>query len=77
MKHGVGKDIYVAQNVIEMAIVSTSSSTSLGAMKSCIGLNKRTLRRGFYRRQVLDVKEEGEQLVKGDTRGWKNALSKG
>ncbi len=56
LKHGVGKDIYVAQNVIEVAIVSTSSNTSLGATRSCIGLNKRTLRRGFYQRQVLDVK---------------------
>ncbi len=67
----------MAQNDIEVAIVSTSSSTSLGTTRSCIGLNKRALRRGFYRRQVLDVIEEGEQWVKGDKRVWKNASSKG
>jgi hypothetical protein len=67
----------MAQNVIEVATVSTSSSTSLGTIRNCVGLNTRALKRGFYWRQLLEVKEEGEQWVKGDRIVWKNALSKG
>jgi hypothetical protein len=56
----------MAQNVIKVAIVPTSSSTSLGTIRNCVGLNTRAFKRGFYQRQLLDVKEEGKQWVKGD-----------
>jgi hypothetical protein len=75
LKYGVGKDIYVVHNVVEVAIISTSSSIGLRVVGSCVGLNRRALRRAFHRRQFLDAKEEGEQWAKGDRRVLKYALA--
>jgi hypothetical protein len=60
LKYGAGKDIYVARNVVEAIVISTSSSTSLRVVGNCVGLNRRTLRRAFHQRQLLDAKEKGE-----------------
>jgi hypothetical protein len=68
LKYGVGTDIYAVRNVVEVVVVSTSLNTSLKATWSCVGFNRRALRRAFHQRQLLDVKKEREQWVKGDRR---------
>jgi hypothetical protein len=59
LKYGAG-NIYVARNILEAIVTSTSSSTSLRVVGSCVGLNRRTLKRAFHQKQLLDAKEKGK-----------------
>jgi hypothetical protein len=76
LKYGVGKDIYAARNVVEAIVISTSSSTNLWVVGSCVGFKRRALRRAFHHKQLLDANEKGEWWVKGDRIIQKYALAK-
>jgi hypothetical protein len=45
LKFGIKKDKYVGRNVIEVVVVSSSGPKSLQAIKSCLGMYKRTIQR--------------------------------
>jgi hypothetical protein len=68
LKYGAGKYIYVALNVVEATIISTSSRIGLKAIGNCVGLKRRALRKNFHWRQLLDAKEKGKRWVKGGRR---------
>ena len=75
LKYGVGKDKYVARNVIEAAVISVDDSRSVLAASRCIGMNRRTLRRAVSRRRMLNEREEGVLWCKSDRKKRKDALS--
>jgi hypothetical protein len=54
LKYGAGKDQYVAKNIIEAAMVSSNNIESLRATKSCLGMNRRTIKRSFERRKLFN-----------------------
>ena len=74
LKFGVGKDKYVARNVVEVAVVSTTSGSNMLGAGKCIGLNRRSLLRASHRRQLLDAKEETECWAKGDRKTRKDSI---
>ncbi len=76
LKYGVGKDQYVAQNVVKAVVVSTSYLSRLTIVKKCVGLNRRSLRRVVHQRQMLDAKRDGEYRAKGDRIIKKDAILK-
>ena len=75
LKYGVGRDRYVARNVIEAAVISVDDSKSVQAASKCIGMNRRTLRRAVKRRRMLNDREEGVLWAKSDRKKRKDALS--
>ena len=74
LKYGVGKDKYVARNVVEVAVVSTTSGSNMLGAGKCIGLNRRSLLRGSHRRQLLDAKQDKECWAKGDRKPRKDSI---
>ena len=74
LKFGVGKDKYVARNVVEVAVVSTTSGSNMLGAGKCIGLNRRSLLRASHRRQLLDAKEAKECWAKGDRKPRKDSI---
>lgn len=76
MKYGVGKDQYVAQNVIEAIVLSTFSLFGLKVVEMHVGLNRRSLRRALCQRQLLDAKQEGKYWAKRDKKIKKDVVSK-
>jgi len=74
LKFGKGKDKYVARNVVEAAVVSTTSGSNMLGAGKCIGLNRRSIRRASHRRQLLDAKEDNECWAKGDRRPRKDSI---
>jgi len=56
LKYGVGKDQYVAQNVVKVVVVSTSSLYGLKAARTHVGFNRRSLTRALHQMQLLDAK---------------------
>ncbi len=58
LKFCIGKDKYVARNVVEPIMVSSSNPQSLQAIKSCLGMNKRTIQRASVWRKLLDPKKK-------------------
>ena len=74
LKFGVGKDKYVARNVVEVAVVSTTSGSNMLGAGKCIGLNRRSLLRGSHRRQLLDAKQDKECWAKGDRKPRKDSI---
>jgi hypothetical protein len=43
LKYGKGKDYYFAHHIVEAIVVSTQSSSSIQAAKSCVGLNYKSI----------------------------------
>lgn len=74
LKFGKGKDIYVARNVVEVAVGSTTSGSNMLGAGKCIGLNRRAILRGSHRRQLLDAKEDNECWAKGDRKPRKDSI---
>ena len=74
LKFGVGKDNYLARNVVEAAVVSATSGSNMMGAGKCIGLNRRSLLRASHRRQLLDAKEESECWAKGDRKPIKDSI---
>ncbi len=74
LKFGKGKDIYVARNVVEVAVGSTTSGSNMLGAGKCIGLNRRAVLRGSKRRQLLDAKEDNECWAKGDRKPRKDMI---
>jgi hypothetical protein len=66
LKYSVKKDQYVARNVVEATMVSSNNIESLRIAKSCLSMNRRTIRRAFERRKLLDSQEIGHKWVKGN-----------
>ena len=75
LKYGVGRDKYVARNVIEAAVIHVADSKSTQAASKCIGMNRRTVRRAVKRRRMLNAGEEGVRWAMGDRKKRKDALS--
>lgn len=75
LKYGVGRDRYVARNVIEAAVIDVEDSRAAIAASRCIGMNRRTLRRAVARRRMLNVREQGVLWSKSDRKKRKDALS--
>ena len=74
LKFGFGKDKRVARNVVEVAVVSTTSGSNMLGAGKCIGLNRRSLLRASHRRQLLDAKEDNERWAKGDRKPRKDTI---
>jgi hypothetical protein len=74
LKFGKGKDIYMARNVVEVAVGSTTSGSNMLGAGKCIGLNRRAVLRGSRRRQLLDAKEDNERWAKGDRKPRKDSI---
>lgn len=75
LKYGQGKDKYTARNVIEAAVVSVGDEKTLRAAATCIGMNKRTLRRAFVRRERLNHGASGEVWAKAGRKKRADALT--
>jgi hypothetical protein len=75
LKYGVGRDRYLAWNVIEAAVISVGDGRSSRAVGQCIGLNRRILRRAIRRRRSLNDWEEGAVWAKKDRKKRRDALS--
>lgn len=75
LKYGVGKDKYIARNVIEAAVISVDDSRTVLAASKCIGMNRRTLRRAVARRRLLNQQEQGVLWGKSDQKKRKDALT--
>lgn len=74
LKYGVGRDRYLARNVIEAAVISVKDDECIQAAARCIGMNRKTLRRALKRRHSLNQGVEGEMWAKNDRRKRKDAL---
>ena len=74
LKFGKGKDKYVARNVVEVAVVSTTSGSNMHGARKCIGLNRRSVVRASRRRQLLDAKKDNECWAKGDRKPRKDTI---
>ena len=74
LKFGHSKDKYVARNVVEVAVGSTTSGSNMLGAAKCIGLNRRAVLRGSHRRQLLDAKEDNECWAKGDRKARKDSI---
>ena len=74
LKFGYGKDKYLARNVVEVAVVSTTSGSNMLGAGKCIGLNRKALLRASQRRQLLDAREEYECWAKGDRKPRKDSI---
>jgi hypothetical protein len=75
LKFGLGRDRYLARNVIEAAVIDVKDKRSAQAAAHRIGMNKRTLRRAISRRISLNAGEVGAIWAKGDRKRQKDALS--
>ena len=75
LKYGVGRDRYMARNVIEAAVVDVKDARAATAASRCIGMNRRTLRRAIARRRMLNVREQGVLWSKCDRKKRRDALS--
>jgi hypothetical protein len=51
LKYNVGKEQYVAQNVVEIVVVSTFSLFGLKVVGTHVSFNRRSLRRVLHQRQ--------------------------
>jgi hypothetical protein len=60
VKSGSGRDKALARRVIEAAVISLDDVEDMRAAASCIGLNKRTIRRAVARRRSLNISTLGE-----------------
>jgi len=61
LKYKTGKDQSLARGVIEAAVMSVEEDERcIKAAATCIGMNRRTLRRGFERRRLLNAESDGE-----------------
>jgi hypothetical protein len=60
LKYGIGRDRYLARNVIEAAVISIGDDRCMRAAGRCIGMNRRTLRRAKQRRDLLNKRSDGE-----------------
>ena len=60
LKYAKGKDHRIARNVLEAAVISLEDADCVEAALTCVGMNRRTLRRGVLRRSSLNVGIPGE-----------------
>ena len=74
LKFGFGKDKYVARNVVEVAVVSTTSGSNMLGAGKCIGLNRRSLLRASHHRELLDAKEDNEYWAKSERKPTKDGI---
>lgn len=65
LKYAKGCDHHRAPNVVEASVVFVDGHISARGLVSCLGLNRRTVRRGFLRRQAL-IAQEGGLWAKSD-----------
>ena len=66
LKFGIGRDKYLARNVIEAAVISVRDARTGQAAAECIDMNRRTIRRAVSRQQLLHNREHGVVWAKGD-----------
>jgi hypothetical protein len=76
LKYNVRKDQYVVRNVVGVVVVSSSNIESLRVAKSCLGMNRRTIKRDFEKRKLFGSQEIGHKWVKGNRTQKKDALTK-
>lgn len=74
LKYGIGKDRFLARNVIEAAVISIGDDRCMRAAATCVGMNKRTVRRAIQRRSLLNDRSDGEVWAKIYRRKRKDAL---
>lgn len=74
LKYGIGRDRYLARNVIEAAVISIGDERCMRAAATCVGMNKRTIRRAIQRRSLLNDRSDGEVWAKIYRRKRKDAL---
>lgn len=60
LKYGIGKDRTLARNVIEAAVISIGDDRCMRAAATCVGMNKKTIRRAIQRRALLNQSSDGE-----------------
>ena len=60
LKFAKGKDHRIARNVLEAAVISLDDADCVEAASTCVGMNRRTLRRGVLRREKLNAGVMGE-----------------
>lgn len=74
LKYGIGKDRFLARNVIEAIVISIGDDRCMRAAATCVGMNKRTVRRAIQRRSLLNDRSDGEVWAKIFRRKQKDAL---
>jgi hypothetical protein len=74
LKYGVGRDGYLARNVIEAAVISVGEEECMQAARTCVGMNKRTVHRAVERRRRLNRRANGEVWAKIYRKKRKDAL---
>lgn len=74
LKYGIGRDRFLARNVIEAAVISIGDERCMRAAATCIGMNKRTIRRAIRRRSLLNDRTDGEAWAKIYRRKRKDTL---
>ena len=74
LKYGIGRDGYLARNVIEVAVISVGEEECMQAARTCVGMNKRTVRRAIKRRRRLNQQANGEVWAKIYRKKPKDAL---
>ena len=74
LKYAKGKDHHIARNVLEAAVISLEDADCVEAAATCVGMNKRTLRRGVLRRSSLNAGVHGEVWAMSRRRKRSDAL---
>lgn len=74
LKYGIGRDRTLARNVIEAAVISIGDERCMRAAATCVGMNKRTIRRAIQRRTLLNQSSDGEVWARLYRRRRKDAL---
>lgn len=74
LKYGIGRDRFLAKNVIEAAVISIGDDRCMRAAATCVGMNKKTVRRAIQRRSLLNKRSDREVWAKIFRRKRKDAL---
>lgn len=74
LKYAKGKDHHIARNVLEAAVISLEDADYVEVAATCVGMNKRTLRRGVLRRCSLNAGVQGEVWAMNRRRKKRDAL---
>lgn len=74
LKYGIGRDRFLARNVIEAAVISIGDDRCMRAAGRCVGMNRRTVRRAMQRRDLLNKRSDGEVWAKICRKRRKDAL---
>ncbi|KAG0572174.1 hypothetical protein KC19_VG074600 [Ceratodon purpureus] len=75
LKYKVGRDRSLARAVIEAAVMCLEDERCVQAAAKCIGMNRKTLRRGVRRRRLLNQRADGEFWAKVYRKKRKDVLS--